>query len=1195
MEDEHKTKKQLLRELKELRSQNTELERSISGDVSADLTMDVTYSFAESILATLRDPIIILDKDLKVISANRSFYTTFKTTPDETIGSFIYDLKNKEWDIPKLRELLEEVISKKQAFDDFEISHEFRDIGHKVLLLNTREIYRKDIGTTVLLLAFEDITEHKRLQDLLIDSEELYRRLFETANDGIVLLEKDQGKITHSNPAFEEMLGYSKKEIVANKLQNFVVLPDSQDFQTIMHVLNKEGIIKFDDVPLTTKSGRGVDSEIYFVDRAKLVQCNIRDITEHKRQEEAQRKSEEKFRTIFNNSSDAIFIHDTSGQFLEVNNVACERLGYTRDELLEMTLMDIDTPEAARISPEHIRHLHQEGFISFEGAHQRKDGHQFPVEITSRLIDYEGETWILSTVRDITKRKQADKALQQKSRELEERVKELDCLYGLSRLIEQPGISRQELMQSTVELIPFGWQYPDMTCARLLLEGEAFYSSDSRETAWKQSADIVANGSSAGRIEVFYLQEAPESVEGPFLSRERELLENIAESLGQYLEREQTREALRRSENYYRAIFEISGSAMFTIEEDTTISHINSNFEKLTGYSREEVEARMPWTELVHSNDLPWMKEQHFLRRQDPAAAFKEYAFRYLHRSGEVRHCFLTIDMIPGTRRSVVSLIDITERKKAEKELQAAHDKLGSVVELNVDGIMVLDQEGSILFLNPAAAEMLGQDQDELWGEQFGHPLIPGSNTEIELLSTSGEARVVELRGRETEWSGQAALLVSFRDMTERKRDEERIYNLAYYDELTGLPNRRLFYDRLKQVAARSEHFGHGAVFLMDIPKLREVNDTLGQQAGDELIEEVARRISDTVFEEDTVARVSGGEFIVLSEEKSTADGARNLGGRILERIGLNLELSGRLVYPEVNIGFILFPDWGTDPDTLIKQADIALIEAKKNASRIQEYTGQEDWISQLFHLEHDLKQALENEEFFLCYQSQIDLRTGRILGLEALLRWKHPQRGIISPGEFIPVLEQTGMIAFADAWVIHRVCKQSRSWQEEGILVRTSVNLSAQELNDEATIEVVRAALEENGVHPESLEVEITETDLMENVDRASRILQTFSSWGVRVALDDFGKGYSSLSYLQKLAINTIKIDKQFVDGLPDNQDSVTLVQTIIAMAHNLGKMVLAEGVESEEQQQKLLELGCDYGQGFLWDRPRPAQEVIR
>lgn len=937
MEDEHKTKKQLLGELTKLRSQNGAPEESISGNMSADLKMDDTYGYAENILETLRDPILVLDEDLKIISASRSFYTTFNATPEETIGSFIYDLKNKEWDIPKLRELLEKVIPEKQAFDDFEISHVFQDIGYKVMLLNARNIYRKDIGSKLLLLAFEDITEHKRLEDLLADSEERYRRLFETANDGIALLEKDQGKITHANPAFEKMLGYNTKEFIGNKLQDFVVLPELFDFQRIMKVLIKEGIIKFDDVPVTTKSRQHIDTEIYFVDRAKLVQCNIRDVSERKLQEEAQRKSEKKFRTLFNSSSDAIFIHDSSGWFLEVNDVACECLGYTRDELLEMNLMDIDTPEAARSAPEHIRDLHQEGLIFFETAHQRKDGQQFPVEITSRLIDYEGETWILSTARDIT------------------------------------------------------------------------------------------------------------------------------------------------------------------------------------------------------------------------------------------------------------------ERKQAEERLRTAHDKVDTLVQLSADGLMVLDQDGTILLLNPAAAGMLGREQDELLGKQFGYPFIPGSDTEIELLSKSGEVRVVELRGRETEWNGQNALLVSLRDITERKRAEKRIYYLAYYDELTDLPNRRLFHDRLQQVTARCKHSGEGGVvFLMDVTRLREVNDTLGQQAGDELIRQVARRIVDTVGEEDTVAHVSGGEFMVLSEGKGAGGRAHNLGVRILERIGRELELAGRLVYPEVNIGYTLFPQRGTDPDVLMKKADIALSEAKKSANRIQEFAGQEDWISRQFHLKHDLKQALANEEFFLCYQTQIDLRTGCIVGLEALLRWKHPERGIVSPGEFIPVLEHTGMIAAVAEWVTHRVCQQLKIWQERGIFVKTSVNLSAQELNDDATIEIVMSALAENGVRAENLEVEITETGLMENVDRASRILQTLSNWGVRVALDDFGKGYSCLSYLQKLPINIIKIDKGFVDGLPEDEDSVILVQTIIAMAHNMGKEVLAEGVELEEQRQKLCEMGCDYGQGFLWSRPQPAESLF-
>ena len=297
MKDDNKTKKQLELELTELRSQNAALEKSTTWIISCELAAEEARRYAESIVETIREPLLVLDADMKIISANRNFYRTFKVTPGETIGTFIYDLGNKQWDIPKLRELLEEILPEKQAFDDFEVAHDFQDIGHKIMLLNAHELYRKDIGAKMILLAIEDITERKRLESLLTESEERYRRLFETADDGIVLLEKSEGNITHVNPAVTAMLGYSKEECIGNKLQDIGLSHDMGDFQEIMHTLDRSGIIYYDDVPINTKAGQTFYVDIYLVDRARLVQCNIRDITGRKQAEEALRKSESELKS----------------------------------------------------------------------------------------------------------------------------------------------------------------------------------------------------------------------------------------------------------------------------------------------------------------------------------------------------------------------------------------------------------------------------------------------------------------------------------------------------------------------------------------------------------------------------------------------------------------------------------------------------------------------------------------------------------------------------------------------------------------------------------------------------------------------------------------------------------------------------------------------------------------------------------
>ena len=416
---DHKTKKELIDELTQLQSQNAALKESITGIISAELAAEEARHYAESILETVRAPLLVLDADLKIISANRYFYDTFNVIPSETLGCFIYDLGNEQWDIPLLRGLLEDILPEKEAFDDFEVAHDFPDIGHKVMLLNARQVNRKVIDARLILLAIEDITERKQLEALLSESEERFRRLFETASDGILLLEKSEGKITHANPAIEKMLGYTLKESFGNKLQDIGISLDLGDFHTTMRNLNKNGIIMYDDVPVKTKAGEHIDTDIHLVDRAKLVQCNIRDISKRKLVEKKLRESEEKYCLVVDNIADVITAMDLDLRLTYASASITHLQGYTPEEAVGQTLEQMMTPESLQIvarvveeelgleaggtaDPGRIRVLELEEY--------RKDGSTVWVENRLSFVRDAAQkaVGIISVSHDITERKQAD-------------------------------------------------------------------------------------------------------------------------------------------------------------------------------------------------------------------------------------------------------------------------------------------------------------------------------------------------------------------------------------------------------------------------------------------------------------------------------------------------------------------------------------------------------------------------------------------------------------------------------------------------------------------------------------------------------------------------------------------------------------------------------------------------------------------
>ena len=430
----------------------------------------------------------------------------------------------------------------------------------------------------------------------------------------------------------------------------------------------------------------------------------------------------------------------------------------------------------------------------------------------------------------------------------------------------------------------------------------------------------------------------------------------------------------------------------------------------------------------------------------------------------------------------------------------------------------------------------------------------------------------------------------------ERKRAEEELAYMAQYDSLTGLANRALFRDRLEQALARAERNGNlVALMFLDLDRFKAVNDTLGHSYGDELLKEVARRVEGRVRESDTVARLGGDEFAIVLEDLSYAHDAIPVAQDILELVSQPLILDGHKVFVTGSIGIAVRPP--SEGDRLLKDADAAMYRAKQRGRNNHEFYTEEMNVQahERLALERDLRRALVREEFLLYYQPQVDLATGKIVGTEALLRWHHPERGLVSPGEFISVLEDTGMIVPVGEWVLRTACRQGKAWQESGLgPLRVAANLSARQFSQEGLVDTVARILEETGLDLLTLELEITESLLMEDMEASTQALTELkrSVSGIRITIDDFGTGYSSL-YVKTLPIDLLKIDRSFVRDIAVDPDDAAIVTAILGLAHNLRLEVIAEGVETGEQMAFLRERGCDLAQGYYLSRPIPAGEL--
>ena len=555
------------------------------------------------------------------------------------------------------------------------------------------------------------------------------------------------------------------------------------------------------------------------------------------------------------------------------------------------------------------------------------------------------------------------------------------------------------------------------------------------------------------------------------------------------------------------------------------------------------------------------------------------------------------------------------QEKMSISEAQAVGERrLAALVRSSADVLVVFDVDSTVSFASPSTASVLDVAAESLIGRRWSELVHPDDRPRfVQLVTRRGAAvdqslalrlmlaheRVMHVEGTLTNLLGDPAvggLLLTVRDVTERRQLEQRLTHQAFHDSLTGLANRRLFTDRLAHALSRSTEHAHPLVVLFfDLDDFKQVNDSLGHSTGDQLLAAVGHRLSAVVRGSDTPARLGGDEFAILLEHSDVEQG-KLLAERILESLSVPVEVDGRLHTMAASVGIaVAVPGEHTAEDTL-RNADVAMYLAKdrgKSSIAVYEPALHEEALQKL-ELRSDLQRALRAEEFVLHYQPLVDLRTQEIVGFEALVRWQHPDHGLLMPGAFIDAAEESGLIVPLGSWVLAEACRAAASMQDAQNRPTISVNVSARQLTGGVFVEEVVQLLEWSGLPADRLCLEITESALLSDLDGIVPHLVALRSLGVRIGIDDFGTGYSSLSYLANLPLDVLKVDKSFVDRVLFDEQNALLTEAILAMGRTMNLMTIAEGVEDSAQERWLVDAECRYGQGYLWSRPVPLDHAM-
>ncbi|HUP44165.1 MAG TPA: EAL domain-containing protein [Thermoanaerobaculia bacterium] len=571
--------------------------------------------------------------------------------------------------------------------------------------------------------------------------------------------------------------------------------------------------------------------------------------------------------------------------------------------------------------------------------------------------------------------------------------------------------------------------------------------------------------------------------------------------------------------------------------------------------------------------------------------------------------------LVEETHIRVWSFRDVTSRFAAEEALRDSEVRYRLLFEQNAAGVCVMDASSRITDCNTTFATLLGYQRHELLGSPLRALYMrPVEHDELMILlgdAVNLNSVEVELRKKDgaSIWLLQNLVIIGEQhnaivhatvvDISDRKRSEEQIEFHAYHDVLTHLPNRKLFADRLRQSLTHARRYGKPlAVMFIDIDHFKSINDTLGHTSGDELLLEMSYRLRRCVREEDTVARLGGDEFTIVLGELRHPEDAANVAQKILRAVQVPLSLGGMPIEVTASIGIALYPVDGTDPESLLRNADSAMYRAKESGRNNYQLCTDEMKLRAMdrLSLEARLRRAVSDHQLVLHYQPQVSLLTGRIMAVEALLRWNDPERGLVEPADFVPIAEESRLIVPIGEWVLRTACADMKDWQNRGIApARVAVNLSMRQFQQHDLVDSVQKALDSAGLPGHALELEITETTAMQSPETSAAVMRELRALGVSIAIDDFGTGYSSLNYLKRLPITAVKIDQTFVNDLPNDDNDVAIVQAVIGIARSLRLRVVAEGVEKPEQVAFLRRSECEEAQGYYFSRPCHVDEMTR